>query len=42
MSPENKPWLVMLYLSGDNNLSEDMVLALQSLQPEGAPTAGRR
>ena len=27
----------MLYLAGDNSLSEDMVLALQRLQAEGAP-----
>ena len=29
------PWIVMLYLAGDNNLTEDMVLALQDLQAEG-------
>ena len=34
-SKADKPWLVMLYLAGDNSLSEDMVL--------GAPAApGRR
>ena len=27
----------MLYLAGDNNLAEDMVLALQDLVAEGAP-----
>src|SRR6476661_4732199 len=26
-----RPWLIMLYLAGDNNLTEDMVLALQDL-----------
>ena len=31
------PWLVMLYLAGDNSLTEDMVLALQDLQAEGPP-----
>jgi Clostripain family len=32
MSPSNEPgWLVMLYLAGDNNLTEEMVRALQSL-----------
>ena len=31
------PWLVMVYLAGDNNLSEDMVLALQDLKAEGPP-----
>ena len=35
------PWLVMLYLAGDNSLDEDMVLALQELQAEGAPTGDR-
>ena len=30
------PWLVMLYLAGDNNLTEDMVSALQDLQAGGA------
>ena len=33
-------WLVMLYLAGDNNLSEEMVLALQDLQAEGGPAGG--
>ena len=31
------PWLVMLYLAGDNNLTEDMVLALQDIQAQGLP-----
>ena len=31
-------WLVMLYLAGDNNLAEDMVLSLQELIAEGVPT----
>jgi len=33
----SRPWLVMVYLAGDNNLTEDMVLALQDLQAAGAP-----
>ena len=35
------PWLVMLYLAGDNSLNEDMVLALQDLQAEGPPRGDR-
>ena len=35
------PWLVMLYLAGDNNLTEDMVAALQDLQ-RGRPLTGDR
>ncbi|HSL20147.1 MAG TPA: clostripain-related cysteine peptidase [Vicinamibacterales bacterium] len=35
--PETCPWLVMLYLAGDNNLSEEMVLALQDLLAVGPP-----
>ena len=31
------PWLVMLYMAGDNDLTEDMVLMLQDLQAEGPP-----
>lgn len=31
------PWLVMLYMSGDNNLSEEMVLALQDFMSVGPP-----
>src|SRR5688572_19099065 len=31
------PWLIMLYMAGDNNLTEEMVLALQDLVAEGAP-----
>ena len=34
------PWLVMLYLAGDNNLAEDMVLSLQQLIEEGVPDRG--
>ena len=34
-------WLVMLYLAGDNNLAEDMVLSLQELIAEGVPTGDR-
>ena len=30
-------WLVMLYMAGDNNLTEDMVLALQELTKAGPP-----
>jgi hypothetical protein len=33
-SKPQKPWLVMLYMAGDNNLTEDMVLALQDLKAE--------
>ena len=36
-SNPNAPWLIMLYMAGDNNLSEEMVLALQDLVAEGAP-----
>jgi hypothetical protein len=32
----NTPWLVMIYMAGDNNLSEEMVLALQDVMSEGA------
>ena len=35
------PWLVMVYLAGDNNLTEDMVLALQDLQAEGPPSGDK-
>ena len=34
-------WLVMLYMAADNNLSEDMVLALQDLQAEEPPQGCR-
>ena len=34
---EGIPWLVMVYMAGDNSLSEDMVLALQDLMAEGPP-----
>ena len=30
------PWLVMVYMAGDNSLTEEMVLALQDLMGEGA------
>ena len=33
----NLPWLVMVYMAGDNSLTEEMVLALQDLMLEGAP-----
>ena len=36
-----RPWLIMLYLAGDNSLSEDMVLALQDLQAEGPPAGDK-
>jgi hypothetical protein len=35
------PWLVMLYLAGDTNLTEDMVLALQDLIEVGVPGKDR-
>ena len=35
------PWLIMLYLAGDNNLSEEMVLSLQDLLAEGVPADAR-
>jgi hypothetical protein len=34
-------WLVMIYLAGDNNLTEEMVLALQELRAEGLPSGDR-
>ena len=40
LEPRN-PWLIMLYLAGDNSLSEDMVLALQDLKAEGRPTGDK-
>ena len=33
----NPPWLVMVYMAGDNSLTEEMVLALQDLKAEGPP-----
>ena len=36
------PWLVMLYLAGDNNLTEEMVLALQDLAAQGPPREGTK
>ncbi len=38
--PAGDPWLVMVYQAGDNNLAEDMVLALQDLAA-GAALQGR-
>src|SRR5262245_17264840 len=38
---ENRSWLVMLYLAGDNDLSEEMVLALQDLQAQGPPPGAK-
>jgi len=35
------PWLIMLYLAGDNSLTEDMVLALQDLLAVGPPGRDR-
>ena len=29
------PWLVMIYLAGDTNLTEEMVLAMKDLVDEG-------
>lgn len=34
---ENAPWLVMVYLAGDNTLADEMVLAMQDLMAEGPP-----
>jgi hypothetical protein len=34
---ERKNWLIMLYLSGDNNLSPDMVWAINELRGSGVP-----
>src|SRR5687768_17434733 len=31
------PWLVMIYLAGDTNLTEEMVLAMKDLVDEGPP-----
>ena len=39
--PPKNPWLVMLFLAGDNNLTESMVLALQDLIAEGPPEGDR-
>ena len=38
---DQRPWLVMLYLAGDNNLTEEMIAALQDLRG-GATPAGDR
>lgn len=38
---KSKPWLVMLYLAGDNTLTEEMVLAMQDLLAEGPPRDDR-
>ena len=35
------PWLVMIYLAGDTNLTEEMVLALQSLVAAGPPAGDK-
>ncbi len=40
-SSETPGWLVMLYLAGDNNLTEEMVMALQALQA-AEPMPGTR
>ena len=34
-------WLVMLYLAGDNNLTEEMVLTLHDIRSEGTPSGDR-
>ncbi len=36
-----RPWLIMLYLAGDNNLTEEMVLSLQDLREEGPPAGDK-
>ena len=36
-SPTHVKWLVMLYLSGDNNLSPDMVWAINEISQSGVP-----
>src|SRR6267142_6067083 len=38
---DERPWLVMIYLAGDNNLTEEMVAALQELNV-GASLTGDR
>ena len=45
-APDQRPWLVMLYLAGDNNLQEEMIAALQQLKagrgdPEKTPEGDR-
>ena len=35
------PWLIMVYLAGDNDLSEEMVLTLQDLMTQAPPAGGR-
>src|SRR4030095_721605 len=37
METPNRKWNVMVYLAGDNNLSEEMVHDLQEMQRAGAP-----
>ena len=39
--PSSEGRLVMLYLAGDNNLTEEMVLSLQDIRSEGTPTGDR-
>jgi hypothetical protein len=39
--PHPSGWLIMLYLAGDNDLNEQMVLALQELQREGVPSGDK-
>jgi len=34
------PWLVMVYMAGDNCLTEEMVLSLQDIMQSGAPHGG--
>ena len=37
-SISTKKWTIMVYLAGDNNLSEDMVTALKGMQSVGSNT----
>ncbi len=39
LTAPNAPWLIMLYMAGDNDLTEEMVLALQDLVAEGAASS---
>jgi len=36
-----RTWLVMFYMAADNNLTEDMVLAMQDLAAVGPPAGYR-
>ena len=39
---EKKNWTIMVYLAGDNNLTEEMVFALTSMFSEGSPSEDTR